>query len=106
MIEDTLWECLSAGLLAQHGHETERLRHWQVGLHLHQRRALTGVLLEDAPAPQIHAIVHSAHGILWASDLKKNTGSCNVGLAVNSAAKHARRNGGMIWPAPRWMASA
>mmetsp|Transcript_94648 Transcript_94648/g.289544 ORF Transcript_94648/g.289544 Transcript_94648/m.289544 type:complete len:242 (-) Transcript_94648:1806-2531(-) len=35
----------------------------------------------------------------------RNTGSCRVGLAVNSAAKQQRRVGGMIWPAPRWMAS-
>eukprot|EP00435_Cladocopium_sp_Y103_P044040 s8_g12.t1 len=35
----------------------------------------------------------------------KKTGSCRVGLAVSSAAKQHRRVGGMICPAPRWMAS-
>mmetsp|Transcript_82097 Transcript_82097/g.220664 ORF Transcript_82097/g.220664 Transcript_82097/m.220664 type:complete len:242 (+) Transcript_82097:258-983(+) len=35
----------------------------------------------------------------------RKTGSCSVGLPSISAAKHARRVGGMICPAPRWMES-
>mmetsp|Transcript_112222 Transcript_112222/g.349703 ORF Transcript_112222/g.349703 Transcript_112222/m.349703 type:complete len:244 (+) Transcript_112222:274-1005(+) len=36
----------------------------------------------------------------------KSTGSCSVGLPAISAARQLRRTGGMICPAPRWMASA
>lgn len=37
----------------------------------------------------------------WSGHATRKTGSCNVGLAVSSEAKQARRVAGMIWPPPR-----
>merc|ERR1712013_93828 len=62
--EHALRECLAAGLLPQGRNEAERLRHWQVSPRLHQGRALTLVLLEDAAAAQIHAGINAAHRFL------------------------------------------
>mmetsp|Transcript_5047 Transcript_5047/g.11123 ORF Transcript_5047/g.11123 Transcript_5047/m.11123 type:complete len:269 (+) Transcript_5047:109-915(+) len=83
VIEDALWEGLSTGLLSQSRHEAEGLSDGQVGLHLHQRCAFTLVLLEDAAAPQVHAGVDTAHGILWACDLHQEHWLLKGGLGCH-----------------------
>merc|ERR1711920_1079132 len=71
MIEHALREGLSAGCLAQSSDETEGLGDWEVSFDLDQWSALTRVLLENTPAPQVHAIVDTAHGLLWTCDLNQ-----------------------------------
>merc|ERR1712242_97404 len=63
VIEHALREGLSTGCLAQSSDETEGLGDWEVSLDLDQWRALTRVLLENTPAPQIHAVVDTTHGL-------------------------------------------
>eukprot|EP00438_Fugacium_kawagutii_P020096 Skav232648 [mRNA] locus=scaffold2334:107781:121188:+ [translate_table: standard] len=74
VIEDALREGLSTGGLSQGRHEAEGLGHGEVGLHLHQGRSLALVLLEDAAAAQVHAVVHAAHGLLGTGDLHQEDG--------------------------------
>merc|ERR1719414_1781794 len=69
MIENALREGLSAGCLTQSSNETEGLSDWEVSLDLDQWRAFTRVLLEHTPTPQVHAVVDTTHGLLWACDL-------------------------------------
>merc|ERR1712039_470890 len=69
VVEDALRECLAAGLLTQRRHKAEGLSDWQVRLHLDEGRALTRVLLKHAAAPQVHARVDTAHGLLRARDI-------------------------------------
>merc|ERR1712072_1320254 len=71
VVENTLWERLSAGLLAESRHKSERLCDWQVSLHLNKRSSLTRILLKHAATPQIHARIHSTHGLLWTCDLNQ-----------------------------------
>mmetsp|Transcript_42539 Transcript_42539/g.101387 ORF Transcript_42539/g.101387 Transcript_42539/m.101387 type:complete len:206 (+) Transcript_42539:45-662(+) len=71
VVEDALRECLTTGSLSQGSNKTERLRDRQVRFHLDQRRALSGVLLKDASSPQVHAVVDTTHGLLWARDLNQ-----------------------------------
>merc|ERR1719221_2429641 len=69
MVEDALREGLAAGLLTQRCYEAEGLGHWQMCLHLDERGALAGILLEDAASAHVHARIDAAHGLLWAGDL-------------------------------------
>mmetsp|Transcript_113620 Transcript_113620/g.200573 ORF Transcript_113620/g.200573 Transcript_113620/m.200573 type:complete len:277 (+) Transcript_113620:123-953(+) len=69
VVEDALRESLTTGLLSQCGNEAEGLCNRQVCLDLQERSAFAWVLLEDASASEVHARVHTAHGLLGAGDL-------------------------------------
>mmetsp|Transcript_115059 Transcript_115059/g.187460 ORF Transcript_115059/g.187460 Transcript_115059/m.187460 type:complete len:266 (-) Transcript_115059:898-1695(-) len=69
MVEDTLRESLTTGLLSQCSNEAKGLCNRQVCLDLQERSAFAWVLLEDASASEVHARVHTAHGLLGAGDL-------------------------------------
>merc|ERR1712072_492309 len=71
VVENTLWECLSTGLLAESRHKSERLCDWQVSLHLNKWSSFTGILLKHATAPQIHTRIHPTHSLLRARDFNQ-----------------------------------
>merc|ERR1711972_310993 len=62
-------------------------------LHLHQGRALTLVLLEDAASPHVHTGVNTAHCLFGASDFDKEDGLLQgrVRSHLRSEAAAARR---------------
>eukprot|EP00449_Zooxanthella_nutricula_P035398 CAMPEP_0198615238 /NCGR_PEP_ID=MMETSP1462-20131121/159292_1 /TAXON_ID=1333877 /ORGANISM="Brandtodinium nutriculum, Strain RCC3387" /LENGTH=350 /DNA_ID=CAMNT_0044347037 /DNA_START=171 /DNA_END=1220 /DNA_ORIENTATION=- len=93
MVEHALREGLPARGLPESGDEAEGLGHGQVGLHLDERGALTLVLLEDATAPQVHAVVHAAHRFLRARDLDEEHGLLQgrLGRQLRREAAAARR---------------
>eukprot|EP00967_Tisochrysis_lutea_P046469 scaffold56465_cov35-Tisochrysis_lutea.AAC.2 len=85
MVEHELREGLPTSVLAKERGEAERLRDGQVSLHSPQRRARAVDLLDDGAAL---------------------AGSWRRGDAVIIEARKQRRAVGMIWPPPRWIASA
>mmetsp|Transcript_59896 Transcript_59896/g.96984 ORF Transcript_59896/g.96984 Transcript_59896/m.96984 type:complete len:316 (-) Transcript_59896:1124-2071(-) len=78
--EDALREGLSTGLLTEGCNEAEGLSDRQVGLDLDERSALARVLLKDAATAQVHAVVNTAHGLLWACDLHQENRLLQRGL--------------------------
>mmetsp|Transcript_6104 Transcript_6104/g.12504 ORF Transcript_6104/g.12504 Transcript_6104/m.12504 type:complete len:288 (+) Transcript_6104:74-937(+) len=93
VVKDALREGLATGLLAQSGNEPEGLGNWQVCLHLNERRALAGILLEDTATSQVHAGVDATHGLLWASDLNEEHRFLQRWLARHLCRKAAAARG-------------
>merc|ERR1711920_550959 len=98
MIEHALREGLSAGCLTQSSDEAEGLGDREVSLDLDQWRALTRVLLENTPAPQVHAIIDTTHGLLWACDLNQEHGLLQSRLRDQLCSETAPTCGGHNLP--------
>mmetsp|Transcript_45331 Transcript_45331/g.78910 ORF Transcript_45331/g.78910 Transcript_45331/m.78910 type:complete len:222 (-) Transcript_45331:77-742(-) len=96
MVENALWESLTTGLLSQCSNKAKGLCDRQMCLHLQEGSALTWVLLEDASASEVHARVHTAHGLLRARDLHQEDRllECWLGrhLCCKGNATHWRSN--------------
>mmetsp|Transcript_43207 Transcript_43207/g.134379 ORF Transcript_43207/g.134379 Transcript_43207/m.134379 type:complete len:399 (+) Transcript_43207:212-1408(+) len=100
VIKDALREGLAAGLLPEGGDEAEGLGHRQVRLDLHEGRALAWVLLKHAAAPQVHARVDAAHGLLRAGDLDQEDGLLQRRLARHLRCEAAAARGRHDLPSP------
>lgn len=124
MIKYTLWESLSTGVGTKISSKTKRFIYRQISFN-HEHRSTSNLLFfkhvttssvqdtVDTTNSNFRALrenfinrdkVEFDHFYTWISHWY--TGSISLGPAVNRQAYKHRRVVGIIWPPPRWIASA